>query len=171
MSDLAQQRLGGRLQNLVEAGVLRIEPASDGSSYREHVPTDEGQGLFDLVIGLRREDRRTHTYESGERYARLVHRTTDQPMPRLAYTTPDGSPVRADEHEYAKPSSGWIARSMSPCFCARSPILRCCRPSYDSTSPRPYGAWLACGPHTCTPQDRRESDDVVDHAHTVLAAG
>jgi DNA-binding HxlR family transcriptional regulator len=93
---VAKNILSDRLRNLVAAGVLSIQPASDGSSYREYVLTDKGQDLFDLVISLRQWGQ-DHTYEPGERYPRMVDRATGEPLPRLAYTTPDGARVSASD--------------------------------------------------------------------------
>jgi DNA-binding HxlR family transcriptional regulator len=92
---VAKNILSGRLQALVEAGVLRVEPASDGSSYHEYVLTEKGRDLFDLVLSLRQWGEE-HTYEPGEQHARLVDRETGAPIPRLVYTAPDGGRVRAD---------------------------------------------------------------------------
>jgi DNA-binding HxlR family transcriptional regulator len=100
---VAKNILSVRLQNLVETGVLRVEPASDGSSYREYVLTEKGQDLFDLVISLRQWGQ-DHAYEPGEQHARLVDRATEQPVPRLVYTAPDGARVRAGDTRVLKSS-------------------------------------------------------------------
>jgi DNA-binding HxlR family transcriptional regulator len=98
---VAKNILSDRLRNLVAAGVLSIEPASDGSSYREYVLTDKGKDLFDLVVSLRQWGQE-HAFEPGEAYARLVDRATDEPIPRLVYTTPDGRAIGADETRVRK---------------------------------------------------------------------
>jgi DNA-binding HxlR family transcriptional regulator len=98
---VAKNILSDRLRNLVEAGVLRAAPASDGSSYREYVLTDKGRDLFDLVVSLRQWGQ-DHTYAPGEDYARLVDRATGEPLPRLTYTAPDGAPVQADDTRVRK---------------------------------------------------------------------
>jgi DNA-binding HxlR family transcriptional regulator len=100
---VAKNILSDRLRNLVEAGVLSVEPASDGSSYREYVLTDKGKDLFDLVISLRQWGQ-DHAFEPGEDYVRLVDRATDEPIPRLVYTTPDGRAIGADETRVRKSS-------------------------------------------------------------------
>jgi DNA-binding HxlR family transcriptional regulator len=98
---VAKNILSDRLRNLVEAGVLRAAPASDGSSYQEYVLTDKGRDLFDLVVSLRQWGQ-DHTYGPGEEYARMVDRATGEPLPRLTYTAPDGAPVRADDTRVRK---------------------------------------------------------------------
>jgi DNA-binding HxlR family transcriptional regulator len=93
---VAKNILSDRLRNLVEAGVLRVEPASDGSSYSEYVLTAKGQDLFDLVISLRQWGQ-DHAYQPGEPHSVLVDRTTGGPVPRLTYTTEGGGTVRAGD--------------------------------------------------------------------------
>ncbi|MGB8406621.1 MAG: helix-turn-helix domain-containing protein [Mycobacterium sp.] len=98
---VAKNILSTRLRNLVDAGVLQIEPASDGSSYQEYVLTDPGKDLFDLIVSLRQWGQ-DHTFEPGAQYVRLVDRTTDEPLPKLVYTTPDGRPIHADDTRVRK---------------------------------------------------------------------
>jgi DNA-binding HxlR family transcriptional regulator len=93
---VAKNILSDRLRNLVDAGVLAVQPASDGSSYREYVLTDRGTDLFSLVISLRQWGQ-DHAYEPGEEHVTLVDRATGEPIPRLTYTTPAGHPIHADE--------------------------------------------------------------------------
>ncbi|MFI6317825.1 winged helix-turn-helix transcriptional regulator [Nonomuraea sp. NPDC050556] len=92
---VAKNILSSRLRTLVGAGVLRIEPASDGSSYHEYVLTDAGRELFDLIVTLRQWGE-AHAFEPGEEYVPLIDRTTGEPLAKLTYVRPDGSPVRAD---------------------------------------------------------------------------
>ena len=42
----ARNILSDRLRKLVEAGILQLQPASDGSAYQEYVLTHAGQELF-----------------------------------------------------------------------------------------------------------------------------
>jgi DNA-binding HxlR family transcriptional regulator len=98
---VAKNILSNRLHNLVDAGVLRVEPASDGTSYQEYVLTEKGEDLFDLIVSLRQWGQ-DHTYERGARYARLVDRITGQRLPRLTYTRPDGRPVRSADTRVRK---------------------------------------------------------------------
>ncbi|MEV4601225.1 helix-turn-helix domain-containing protein [Amycolatopsis sp. NPDC049253] len=93
---VAKNILADRLRNLVDVGVLSVEPASDGSAYREYVLTKRGDDLFDLVVSLRQWGR-DHAYEPGEDHVLLVDRETEEPIPRLTYVTPDGTPVHAGD--------------------------------------------------------------------------
>jgi DNA-binding HxlR family transcriptional regulator len=99
---VAKNILSTRLRELVAAGVLRVGPASDGSSYQEYVLTDKGEDLFDLVVSLRQWGE-GHAFSTDEPRSRLVDRTSGQPLPRLTYTTPDGHPIRAHDTRVRKP--------------------------------------------------------------------
>lgn len=98
---VAKNILADRLRNLVDAGVLSVEPASDGSAYREYVLTKRGEDLFDLVVSLRQWGQ-DHAYEPDEDHVLLVNRETEEPIPRLTYVTPDGTPVHADDTRVLK---------------------------------------------------------------------
>ncbi|MEV0071630.1 MULTISPECIES: helix-turn-helix domain-containing protein [unclassified Amycolatopsis] len=98
---VAKNILTDRLRSLVDAGVLSVEPASDGSAYREYVLTKRGEDLFDLVVSLRQWGQ-DHTYGPGEDHVLLVDRETEEPIPRLTYVTPDGTPIHADDTRVLK---------------------------------------------------------------------
>ncbi|HKV53628.1 MAG TPA: helix-turn-helix domain-containing protein [Candidatus Binataceae bacterium] len=50
---LARNILTVRLRALVDRGILRMKPASDGSAYQEYVPTEKGRGIFPILVALR----------------------------------------------------------------------------------------------------------------------
>ncbi|MFY0727252.1 winged helix-turn-helix transcriptional regulator [Pseudomonas sp. NFX15] len=50
---VAKNILSTRLKSLVELGVFEVQPASDGSAYKEYVLTDKGHELFAVVVSLR----------------------------------------------------------------------------------------------------------------------
>src|ERR1700744_2293460 len=50
---VAKNILTVRLRALVEDGILRTEPASDGSAYQEYVLTPKGRGIFPIMVALR----------------------------------------------------------------------------------------------------------------------
>ena len=50
---LAKNILTVRLRSLVEHGILKTAPASDGSAYQEYVLTPKGRGLFPILVALR----------------------------------------------------------------------------------------------------------------------
>src|SRR3977135_4255905 len=49
----AKNILTVRLRALVEHGLLKTVPASDGSTYREYVLTPKGRGVFPVLVALR----------------------------------------------------------------------------------------------------------------------
>src|ERR1700737_734297 len=50
---LAKNILTGRLRPLVDQGILKTVPASDGSAYQEYVLTPKGRGVFPVLVALR----------------------------------------------------------------------------------------------------------------------
>src|SRR4030088_2985883 len=50
---LAKNILTVRLRTLVEHGILKTVPASDGSAYQEYVLTPKGRGVFPVLVALR----------------------------------------------------------------------------------------------------------------------
>ncbi|RJO74811.1 transcriptional regulator [Nocardia panacis] len=93
---IAKNVLSDRLSALVAADIMVTEPAADGTNYREYVLTDKGAELFDLMVGLRQWGER-HAVAPGEEYRPLIDRTTGEPLERVIYTRPDGTPVRHEQ--------------------------------------------------------------------------
>ncbi|HET7124050.1 MAG TPA: helix-turn-helix domain-containing protein, partial [Bradyrhizobium sp.] len=50
---LAKNILTVRLRALVDHGILKMAPASDGSAYQEYVLTPKGRGVFPVLVALR----------------------------------------------------------------------------------------------------------------------
>lgn len=86
---VAKNILATRLKALVAAGVLEVQPATDGSAYQQYVLTAKGETLFPVVVALRQwgED---HLFARGERHSRLVENATGQTVGRLAVTSKRG---------------------------------------------------------------------------------
>ncbi|MET8424033.1 helix-turn-helix domain-containing protein [Nocardia sp. NPDC004860] len=99
---IAKNILSARLRGLTAAGILRAEPASDGSRFGEYVLTDRGRDLFDLILGLGQWGR-DHAFSPGERHAELVDIDSDEPLPRLAVMTPEGRRVAPDRVRVRRP--------------------------------------------------------------------
>jgi DNA-binding HxlR family transcriptional regulator len=98
---IAKNILAARLRDLVDAGVLRTEPAPGGSAYQEYVLTAKGEDLFALVVSLRQWGQ-DHAFEPGEQHSVLVDAATGEPVPRLSYTTPEGRPVKGRQTRVRK---------------------------------------------------------------------
>jgi DNA-binding HxlR family transcriptional regulator len=50
---LAKNILSVRLRTLVDQGILKTAPASDGSAYQEYLLTQKGRGVFPILVALR----------------------------------------------------------------------------------------------------------------------
>ena len=50
---LAKNILTVRLRGLVDQGILKTAPASDGSAYQEYLLTPKGRGVFPVLVALR----------------------------------------------------------------------------------------------------------------------
>ncbi|MBN8992764.1 MAG: helix-turn-helix transcriptional regulator [Rhizobiales bacterium] len=50
---LAKNILTVRLRSLVDQGILKLAPASDGSAYQEYLLTPKGRGVFPILVALR----------------------------------------------------------------------------------------------------------------------
>ena len=89
---VAKNILASRLKTLVEAGVLHLGPASDGSAYKEYVLTEKGREIFPIVVSMR---------QWGERYLFLPHETrsalldnaSGKPLMPITVISSSGQPV------------------------------------------------------------------------------
>jgi DNA-binding HxlR family transcriptional regulator len=86
---MAKNILSARLRMLVAHGIFEVVPASDGSAYQEYVLTEKGNGLFNLIIGLRQWGE-AFFYEAGEQHSVMVDRQNGQPLRRLELRSEDG---------------------------------------------------------------------------------
>ena len=86
---LAKNILTVRLRSLVDHGILRTVPASDGSAYQEYVLTPKGRGVFPILVALRQWSEEF----SGERDGfptLLVDRNEGRPVRKLEIRSQDG---------------------------------------------------------------------------------
>ncbi len=86
---LAKNILATRLRSLVERGILKMVPASDGSAYQEYVLTPKGRGIFPILVALRQW---TEEFDEApdEIATILVDRDTGKPVKKLALFAQDG---------------------------------------------------------------------------------
>ncbi|MEB1941262.1 MULTISPECIES: winged helix-turn-helix transcriptional regulator [Xanthomonas] len=87
---MARNILSDRLRKLVDAGILVMQDASDGTAYQEYVLTARGDSLFPVVVALRQwgED---HLFEHDERYSVLIDKRTGKKVPRMTLQAKDGT--------------------------------------------------------------------------------
>lgn len=93
---LAKNILSSRLKLLVETGLLTLQPASDGSAYKEYVLTDKGRAVFPIVIGLRQWGEQ-FLFEAGETRSQLLDSAHGQPLQTLQVQARDGRVVGPDD--------------------------------------------------------------------------
>lgn len=98
---VARNILADRLRKLVDAGILAMQGASDGTSYQEYVLTDKGENLFPIVVALRQWGEQ-HLFERGERHSLLIDRRTGKPVPLMAPAAQDGTALKAQDTEVQK---------------------------------------------------------------------
>lgn len=79
---MARNILADRLRLLVEAQILALRPAADGSAYQEYALTEKGEQLFPLLLALRQWGER-HLFAPGEAHSRLLDRRTGKPVPAM----------------------------------------------------------------------------------------
>ncbi|HDR2737560.1 TPA: helix-turn-helix transcriptional regulator [Enterobacter ludwigii] len=98
---VARNILANRLRKLVDAGILAMQGASDGTSYQEYVLTDKGESLFPIVVALRQWGEQ-HLFERGERHSLLIDRRTGKPVPLMAPAAQDGTALKAQDTDVQK---------------------------------------------------------------------
>jgi len=93
---LAKNILASRLKLLVESGLLVLQPASDGSAYKEYVLTEKGRSVFPLVIALRQWGEQ-FLFEAGETRSALLDRATGETVETLQVRARDGRVLGPDD--------------------------------------------------------------------------
>jgi DNA-binding HxlR family transcriptional regulator len=85
----AKNILAARLRALVDHGILKTAPASDGSAYQEYVLTPKGRGVFPVLVALRQW---SEEFSGGtEAFATLmVDREHGRPVRKLELRAEDG---------------------------------------------------------------------------------
>ena len=89
---LAKNVLTVRLRKLVEVGILVLEPASDGSAYKEYVLTEKGERLHVAIVAI---------WQWGEEFAfapdetapRMIDVQSRRPLPPLQVIAEDRRPL------------------------------------------------------------------------------
>ena len=98
---VARSVLTQRLKGLVEAGILQVQPASDGTSYQEYVLTAKGEGLFPVVVALRQWAEQ-HAFEPHEARSQLVDTATGQPLGLMQPISAQGQLITPEQTRVIK---------------------------------------------------------------------
>ncbi|MBC3420999.1 MULTISPECIES: helix-turn-helix domain-containing protein [unclassified Pseudomonas] len=93
---LAKNILATRLKLLVETGLMELQPASDGSAYKEYVLTEKGRSVFPIVVGLRQWGERFQ-FEAGEARSVLLDNAKGEPVAKLEVRARDGRLLRPED--------------------------------------------------------------------------
>ncbi len=86
---LAKNILTVRLRALVDRGILKTAPASDGSAYQEYVLTPKGRGVFPVLVALRQWSEEFSGSADGFSTL-LVDREKGRPVRKLELHARDG---------------------------------------------------------------------------------
>ena len=98
---VARSVLTHRLKGLVEAGILEVRPASDGTSYQEYVLTAKGESLFPVVVALRQWAEQ-HMFEPHEAHSQLVDTATGQPLGMMQPIDAQGQVIAPEQTRVIK---------------------------------------------------------------------
>jgi DNA-binding HxlR family transcriptional regulator len=99
---LAKNILTVRLRALVDQGILKTAPASDGSAYQEYVLTPKGRGVFPVLVALRQWSEE-FSFPSEGCATLLVDRDNGQPVRKLELRAHDGR-LLGDGETQVKPN-------------------------------------------------------------------
>jgi DNA-binding HxlR family transcriptional regulator len=103
---LARNILTVRLRALVDRGILKTAPASDGSAYQEYVLTPKGRGVFPVLVALRQWSEE-FSASPGEFSTLLVDRKKGRPVSKLELRARDGRLLgAADTMLKPRPAAG-----------------------------------------------------------------
>src|SRR3954452_7259291 len=86
---LTKNILTVRLRALLDQGILKTAPASDGSAYQEYLLTPKGRGVFPILVALRQWSEEFDG-RPDEIATILVDRQTGKPVRKLELHSQDG---------------------------------------------------------------------------------
>jgi DNA-binding HxlR family transcriptional regulator len=93
---LAKNILAVRLRALVDQGILKTAPASDGSAYQEYLLTPKGHGVFPILVALRQWSEEFDA-RPDEIATILVDREKGKPVRKLELYSQDGRLLNVDD--------------------------------------------------------------------------
>ncbi|RTN90778.1 winged helix-turn-helix transcriptional regulator [Enterobacter bugandensis] len=93
---IAKNMLTSRLKLLVDEGILRLQPASDGSAWQEYVLTDKGRALQTVLVALSQWGNE-FLFAENECGTFLVDSEQRKPLRKLALIADDGRELTPEE--------------------------------------------------------------------------
>ena len=109
---LAKNILTVRLRALVDQGILKTAPASDGSAYQEYLLTPKGRGVFPILVALRQWSEEFDA-RPEEIATIMVDREKGKPVRKLALYSQDGRLLTAADTALKPRPPARRARSMA----------------------------------------------------------
>ncbi|WP_336042591.1 helix-turn-helix domain-containing protein [Acinetobacter dispersus] len=98
---VARNILSNRLHKLIDAEILELQGASDGTAYQEYILTDQGKQLFPVIVALRQWGEQ-HLFGKQEPHSVLIEKSTQKPVPLMRLTSSEGDSLDADTTEVLK---------------------------------------------------------------------
>jgi len=94
--NVAKNILSDRLAKLIEAQILKNQPASDGSAYLEYVLTEQGLALFPVIVALRQWGEQ-FLFSEGQVHSILVEKNSGEELAIMQPTTKKGKYILAQD--------------------------------------------------------------------------
>ena len=92
----AKNILTVRLKTLVDHGILKVVPASDGSAYNEYVLTDKGRALLPALVALAQWGSE-YLFDEHEECNVPVDSKQGEPLKKLALVAQNGRKLKPTE--------------------------------------------------------------------------
>jgi len=99
---MAKNILSARLKTLVDAEILRIVPASDGSAYREYELTQKGKDLLPTLIALRQWGEK-YMYDKGDAHSVMLDKRDRKPVAEITVCSADGRILGVEDVDVLMP--------------------------------------------------------------------
>lgn len=93
---IAKNMLASRLKQLVEEGILVLQPASDGSAWQEYALTEKGRALQTVLVALSQWGN-DFLFADNEFGSVLVDAQNRRPLRRLTIVSNDGRELSPDD--------------------------------------------------------------------------
>lgn len=100
---MAKNILSARLKRLVEAEVLEIVPASDGSAYQEYELTEKGRALLPTMVALRQWGEQFMFNNNKDEHSVLIDRKNGKPVAKLEVRSLDNRLLSLDDIDHILP--------------------------------------------------------------------
>lgn len=94
--NVAKNILSDRLTKLVDAQILKTQPASDGSAYLEYALTEQGIALFPLVVAFRQWGEQ-FLFDHNQPHSILIDQHTGEELALMQPMTKQGKQILAQD--------------------------------------------------------------------------